>query len=131
MGGAIKPVVSACIAKEIVGNVIFEGRKSGEDINLLQTAIWSLFREPYVKTTFTPLDFDKIVLREVKSRAENIALAKALRIEPKDAPIVTLAHYYAVPLVTTDVKSLLDIKEHIYELIDLGIITVDEFLDAL
>lgn len=119
------------IAKEIVDNVIFEGRKSDEDINLLQTAIWSLFREPYVKTTFTSLDFDKIVLREVKSRAENIALAKALRIEPKDAPIVALAHYYAVPLVTMDVKSLLDIKEHIYELIDLDIITVDEFLDML
>jgi predicted nucleic acid-binding protein len=119
------------IAKEIVDNVIFEGRKSDEDINLLQTAIWSLFREPYVKTTLTSLDFDKIVLREVKSRAENIALAKALRIEPKDAPIVALAHYYAVPLVTMDVKSLLDIKEHIYELIDLDIITVDEFLDML
>lgn len=38
---------------------------------------------------------------------------------------------YAVPLVTMDVKSLLDIKEHIYELIDLDIITVDEFLDML
>jgi len=70
-------------------------------------------------------------LREVKSRAENIALAKALRIELKDAPIVALAHYYAVPLVTMDVKSLLDIKEHIYELIDLDIITVEEFLDML
>jgi len=131
LGGKIKPVVSAYIAKEIVDNVIFEGRKSGEDVNLLQTAIWSLFREPYVKTTFTPLDFDKIVLSEVKGRAENIALAKALRIEPKDAPIVALAHYYAVPLVTTDVKSLLNIKEHIYELIGLDIITVDEFLDML
>ena len=50
---------------------------------------------------------------------------------PKDAPIVALAHYYAVPLVTVDVKSLLNIKEHIYELIDLDIITVDEFLDML
>ena len=131
LDGEIKPVVSAYIAKEIVDNVIFEGRKSDEDIDLLQTAIWSLFREPYVKTTFTPLDFDKMVLREVKSRAENITLAKALRIEPKDAPIIALAHYYAVPLVTMDVKSLLNIKEHIYEQIDLDIITVDEFLDML
>ena len=59
LGGEIKPVVSAYIAKEIVDNVIFEGRKSDEDIDLLQTAIWSLFREPYVKTTFTPMDLTK------------------------------------------------------------------------
>jgi len=45
--------------------------------------------------------------------------------------MVALSHYYAVPLVTVDVKSLLNIKEHIYELIDLDIITVDEFLDML
>jgi len=129
--GDITPIISAYLAKEISDNVIFEGHKSRKDINLLQTAIWSLLREPYVKTTFTPLDFDKIVLREVKGRAENIALAKALRIEPKDAPIVALAHHYAVPLVTMDVKSLLNVKERIYELINVDIITVDEFLDIL
>ena len=47
LDGEIKPVVSAYIAKEIVDNVIFEGRKSGEDVNLLQTAIWSLSRSLY------------------------------------------------------------------------------------
>ena len=129
--GNVKPIISAYLAKEISDNVIFEGHKSGKDINLLQTAIWSLFREPYVKTTFTPLDFDKTVLREVKGRAENIALAKALRIEPKDAPIVALAHHYAIPLVTMDVKSLLNVKERVYELINVDIITVDDLLDLL
>lgn len=131
LDGDIKPIVSAYIAKEISDNIIFEGRKSGKDIDLLQTAIWSLFREPYVKTTFTPLDYDNVVLREVKGRAENNALAKALRIEPKDAPIVALAHHYSVPLVTMDVKSLLNIKERISELIDVDIFTVDEMLDIL
>ncbi len=131
LDGDIKPIVSAYIAKEISDNIIFEGRKSGKNIDLMQTAIWSLFREPYVKTTFTPLDYDTVVLREVKGRAENNALAKALRIEPKDAPIVALAYHYSVPLVTMDVKSLLNIKERISELIDVDIFTVKEMLDIL
>ncbi|HJH28108.1 MAG TPA: PIN domain-containing protein [Methanosarcinaceae archaeon] len=131
LDGDIKPIVSAYIAKEISDNIVFEGRKSGKNVDLMQTAIWSLFREPYIKTTFTPLDYDNVVLREVKGRAENNALAKALRIEPKDAPIVALAYHYSVPLVTMDVKSLLNIKERISELIDVDIFTVDEMLDIL
>lgn len=131
LDGDIKPIVSAYIAKEISDNIIYEGRKSGKDVDLIQTAIWSLFREPYVKTTFTPLDYDTIVLQEVKGRAENNALAKALRIEPKDAPIVALAYHYSAPLVTMDVKSLLNIKDWISELIDVDIFTVEEMLNIL
>ena len=129
LAGDIKPIVSAYIAKEISDNIIFEGRKSGKDVDLIQTAIWSLFREPYVKTTFTPLDYDTVVLGEVRGRAENNALAKALQIEPKDAPIVALAYHHSVPLVTMDVKSLLNIKKRISELIDVDIFTVDEILN--
>ena len=131
LSGDIKPIISAYLAKEIVDNLVSEGYKCGKDISLLQTAFWSLFREPYVKTTFTPSNFYDIVLREVKGRDETIALAKALRIEPKDAPVVALAHYHAVPLVTMDVKSLLNVKDRIYELIGVEIISVDEFLGFL
>ena len=79
----------------------------------------------------TQSNFYDIVLRDVKGRDETIALAKALRIEPKDAPIVALAHHYAIPLVTMDVKSLLNVKERVYELINVDIITVDDLLDLL
>ena len=109
--------------------ILFSKVERPEKMDQIQTAIWSLFREPYVKTTFTPLDYDSVVLSEVKGRPENNALAKALRIEPKDAPIVALAYHYSVPLVTMDVKSLLNIKERISELIDVDIFTVDEILD--
>ncbi|MFQ6121243.1 MAG: hypothetical protein ACE5KE_15310 [Methanosarcinales archaeon] len=129
--GELKPIVSAYIAKEVLDNVIDEGRKCGKNVDLLQTAIWSIFREPFTKTIFTPIDFDKIVLKEVRSRPEYKALAKALGIESKDAPIVTLAYQYAVPLVTVDVKSLLNVRKKVHELIGVDIISVEEFLESL
>lgn len=58
-------------------------------------------------------------------------MAKALGIESKDAPIVTLAYQYAVPLVTVDVKSLLNARKKVHELIGVDIISVEEFLESL
>ncbi|QLC49694.1 hypothetical protein HWN40_05225 [Methanolobus zinderi] len=98
------------------------------DLDQLQTAIWSIFREPFVKTTFTPIDFEMMVLEEVRNRPEYCALATALGIEPKDAPIVVLAYQYASPLATVDERSLLSIKEKVNQLIGIEIISADEAL---
>ena len=126
--GDLKPVVSPYIAREVINNILSEGKRNGYDIDKLQTAIWSVFREPFVKTTFTSLDYQIMVLEEVRSRPEYCALATALGIEPKDAPIVVLAYQYAVPLATMDVRSLLDIKEKVNQLIKVDVISVDELL---
>ncbi|MDK2825468.1 MAG: hypothetical protein PWQ63_1567 [Methanolobus sp.] len=128
LSGDVKPVVSPYIAMEVVNNVLKEGNRKKYDLDKLQTAIWSVFREPFVKTTFTPLDFEMMVLEEVRSRPEYCALATALNIEPKDAPIVVLAYQYAIPLATMDERSLLSVKENIRQLIGIDLISVDEEL---
>jgi predicted nucleic acid-binding protein len=128
LSGDLKPVVSPYIAIEVTDNVLREGNRKKYDMDKLQTAIWSIFREPFVKTTFTPLDFEMMVLEEVRSRPEYCALATALSIEPKDAPIVVLAYEYAIPLATMDERSLLSMKEKVNQLIEVDIISVDEAL---
>jgi predicted nucleic acid-binding protein len=126
--GDLKPVVSPYIAREVINNILPEGKRKGYDIDKLQTAIWSIFREPFVKTTFTPLDFQAMVLEEVRSRPEYCALATALGIEPKDAPIVVLAYQYAIPLATMDLRSLLNVREKVTRFIGVDIISTDEVL---
>lgn len=128
LSGDLKPVVSPYIAIEVIENVLGEGKRKQYDLDRLQTAVWSIFREPFVKPTFTPLDFEMMVLEEVRSRPEYCALAAALSIEPKDAPIVVLAYQYAIPLATMDERSLLSVKEKISQLIGIDMISVDEAL---
>lgn len=75
LAGKLRPVLSSYIAKEVVDDVIYECTKKGHDPDRFQTAIWSIFREPFVKTTFTSLDFEQIVLADIRSRPEYCALA--------------------------------------------------------
>jgi len=59
------------------------------DASKIDTILGEEKTKSYVnKSIFTPIDFDKIVLKEVRSRPEYKALAKALGIESKDAPII-------------------------------------------
>lgn len=128
LAGKLKPVVSSYIAKEVVDNIIYECKKNGYDHDRFQTAIWSIFREPFVKPTFTSLDYEQVVLTDIRNRPEYCALAQALGIESKDAPIIVLAYQYAVPLVTVDERSLLKIRDKIKQLINVEILTVEELL---
>lgn len=124
----MKPLVSSYIAKEVVDNVVYECKKKGYDPDRFQTAVWSIFRETFLETTFTSLDFEQVILADIRSRPEYCALAKALGIEPKDAPIIVPAYQYAAPLVTMDERSLLRIRDKIKQLVNVEMLTVDELL---
>jgi predicted nucleic acid-binding protein len=128
LSGDLKPVVSPYIAVEVTNNLLRESHRRKYNPDQLQTAMWSVFREPFVRTTFTPLDLERTVLEEVRSRPEYCALATALGIEPKDAPVIVLAYEYVAPLVTMDKRSLLSVKEKIGQLIGIELIGVDEAL---
>ena len=48
--------------------------------------------------TPTQAEIERLVLDEVRNRPAHITLARALRIQPKDAPIVALAVKHAIEI---------------------------------
>lgn len=93
--GEDRTVVDAYIYEEVLDGLRRSESVSGADtqatikdfVNLVQTS-------EYIDSP-SYAEVPSVELPDVRARRENITLGRVLGIQPKDAPIVTLAHAYA------------------------------------
>ena len=98
--GDERSAVDAYIYNEVVENLRRVPDVNREEINGLIEDFTAVIRSSHIETP-TQTEIERLVLDEVRNRPAHITLARALRIQPKDAPIVALAVKHAIEIQAT------------------------------
>ena len=85
--GDERSAVDAYIYNEVVKNLRRVPDVNREEINGLIEDFTAVIRSSHIETP-TQTEIERLVLDEVRNRPAHITLARALRIQPKDAPFV-------------------------------------------